>query len=341
MLVDSCPECHAVTRSTKPASRCIVDIGKCHECGFELNAAGFLDMHEDKLGILIQRKLQETLSNTSNYNISARKTITQKEYLKALQIIYRLISKLKIENSLVRKECLTDIQLRGISMYFNSRTFTTKLGQPSMKIDNVLFNYIVFNSAYLILSKWPVSFYQLLDELFKIYANEESLTKNRVFGLLQKTHMLIINEAPEYMKKSYYQWIRSKSKDYQYFFGKEFCADSHLYRYSDIIYTRKSEIYINSLPLYLKDKRWTKVKDIFRFPDKHIGSGNIYKRAERSAQLFCSAYLYKLNTGCSWAETPAVLSGLIKSGGIYQIISKLRKKGVFKVITQRLLNLEY
>ena len=85
--------------------------------------------------------------------------------------------------------------------------------------------------------------------------------------------------------------------------------------------------------------RWNKIKGLFYFPSKKIGSGNFYTRAVKRAKIFASAYLYKLATGCPWSKVPAVEKGLIKMGGFYERLWLLRKQRRLDKITKALLKI--
>jgi hypothetical protein len=279
------------------------------------------------------------LNGECGFPVTNRKDIGNIDFLKALKVLYRLISKLPTEDKFVYKSGLERSDIDKISIYFNNHTFSTKHGQPSTKIDDILFNYTVFNSAFMVLMKWPASFFELLDTLYGIQSIEKSKTKARVFGLIQKTHIMISEESPEFMRKVYNKWIRSKSVNNEYFFNKEFSADMHLYKYADIVYPLEKRVDLNKIPVLLDELIWKKIYSILPLPDTKIGSGNVYNRSVRSAKLFCGAYLYKLHSGCAWHNVPAVKQGLIKPGGIHQKLTILRKKGIFRKLTKKLLEL--
>ena len=163
---------------------------------------------------------------------------------------------------------------------------------------------------------FPANFFQLLDELYKIQSPAECKTKTRVFGLLQKVHLLLSQEAPCFMQDAYKIWIQKRFKSLPYFKDNIFCTDAHLYPYSDM--PPDTKIDPQTIPLFLDEMRWNKIKGLFYFPSKKIGSGNFYTRAVKRAKIFASAYLYKLATGCPWSKVPAVEKGLI-SGTLARI----------------------
>ncbi|MDO8733966.1 MAG: hypothetical protein Q7K21_02260, partial [Elusimicrobiota bacterium] len=226
---------------------------------------------------------------------------------------------------------------KEISSFFNLSDFHTKKGFPANKIPDVRFNYIVFTTAVKILMNFPVNFFELLDELYKIQAPMECKTRIRVFGLLQKTHLLLSQESPRFMQEAYKIWIQKRFKSLPYFKDKIFCTDAHLYPYSDMPLDRKIDPH--TIPLFLDGINWNRIKRFFYFPSKKVGSGNFYTRAVKRAKIFASAYLYKIVTGCPWNQVPAVKHGLIKVGGICQRISLLKKQGKLRKITNKLLKI--
>jgi hypothetical protein len=188
----------------------------------------------------------------------------------------------------------------------------------------------------LILYKWPVAFYQLLDNLRQKQVGQKSKTRNRVFGLIQGNHEMLL-ESPEFMRMAYIKWIRSNARQSSYFSGREFCADNHLYLYGE--HNDKQKAYPGDMPPEITGEAWDGIKGLFRFPEKTVGSGNLHNRAVERAQIFAGSYLYKLYTGCSWQQVPAVTKGLIKPGGLQQRMSVLKKLGRLKPITKALLDL--
>ena len=284
-----------------------------------------------------QKRIIEIINNDRLVRVRKGLDVDKYDFLKALKILYRLLQKIDFKDNIFHRGELSDKQEKQISSYFSPKRFNTLIGQPPTKIADNQFNYIVFVTGFKILTQWPKMFYMLLDKLYDIDSCKESQTVNRVFGMLQKTHMLIVNDAPEFMRNSYYKWIKSKSKESDYFFSKDFHSDAHLYRYSDIIYgINKSDHNLN-IPIYLSDDKWEKIKRYFPLPDTLVGNGNIYNKAVNSCRLFASAYMYKLITGCAWSSVPAVKNGLIKPGGLEQRVSKLRKAALLHPLTKSLI----
>jgi hypothetical protein len=141
------------------------------------------------------------------------------------------------------------------------------------------------------------------------------------------------------MRNAYYRWIRNKNSRNKYFQNKEFLIDAHLRKYSG--YERIGFPNNNQIPVMLNDESWKHLKRFFQFPDSSIGSGNLYNRSIKRARIFCAAYMYKVNTGCSWQNVPAVKEGLIKPGGLYQRLTILRRRCVLAEFTGKIIELIY
>lgn len=337
LLLDKCTFCGQPIRDISPDTRIVYPLGKCWNCGAEFAKMKAISLNNDKQGLWIQGKIIHLLELSGKVALNKNLSLFTVDFFIALKILYRLISKLKSDNPILHRTGPANYILKEISYFFNLSDFNTKKGFPATKIPDIRFNYIVFATSVKILMNFPANFFRLLDELYKIQSPMECKTRNRVFGLLQKTHLLLCQEFPRFMQEAYKIWIKRRFKSLPYFKNKNFCTDAHLYPYSNMSTIVKIDP--ETIPLFLDEERWNKIKGFFYFPSQEVGSGNFYTRAVKRAKIFSSAYLYKLATGCSWSEVPAVKKGLIKMGGFCQRLWLLRKQRRLNKITKALLKI--
>jgi len=338
ILIDKCHKCGIPIRDVSEKSRVIHEVGKCQHCGYEFARSNAVSISDDKIGLAVQKRTKEILDSEQPIAIGKRKYISKKDFLSGMRVLFHLISRLDFNSSLIHKIDLGKTEMIAIEELFNMKAFNTFKGEPSTKIMNVGFNYIVFVTAFKILLFWPRSFYRLLDGLFDIQSKEESTTRNRVFGLVQSTHVLLAKKSPQFIREVYFKWIKSKAKDITYFQNKHFAVDAHLYRYSDMVYSVASDIKLEEMPLVLRGNIWKRIEGFFQVPDIAVGSGNFYRRSISKARTFAAAYLYKLASGCSWSEVPAVRQGLVSVHGIHQRLTILRKRKKFDQLTSDLIS---
>lgn len=143
---------------------------------------------------------------------------------------------------------------------------------------------------------------------------------------------MIANESPQFVSNAYNKWVFSRTRESSYHSSKEFCQDSHLYKYSSLQSANLSSAGTTLGPE--GDELWTKIEHLFTFPDEKVGGGNIRRRSIESSKVFANAYFYKLATGCPWCEVPAVKNKLILPGGLQQKVTVLRKNGILNKLTE-------
>lgn len=337
LLSSKCDSCGQLIYEYDPIRNHKSGLGYCSNCNAKFSKLKAISLENSPEIILIQKKIIELIEGKKSYlKISKELCVSRIEFFTILMEINKFLKIIEPKSELANEIRPHYLSERDMTALFRTVRKTICIPAAPKLAGNINLDCVNSILAFHILENWPYNFFKFLACLQK-----DKMVKPTFFlGLSCRMKKWLTKESPNFIRDEFY-WLRKLLHDIK-ILSINRKKRTRLFDYLDLICglyeLRKANL---KMPLNIPEEQWDKLKEFFVLKKtiKRIKMKYHSERIIRANKIFCVSYLFRIQTKCSWWETPAVKKKLICGSALFARERYLKNHGCLKQVIHRLLKI--